>query len=140
MRLSSAFPIAGWRTTHASPAAPSSGQPMSPTCSAAWNSRVSLSRRLSMLAPSSFDYAIVRVVPRVERGEFVNAGVVLFCRTRRFLGARIELDERRLLALAPDIDLDEVRRHLDAIIQICAGGPQAGPIGELPQAERFHWL
>jgi Protein of unknown function (DUF3037) len=93
-----------------------------------------------MPAPSSFDYAIVRVVPRVERGEFVNAGVVLFCRTRRFLGARIELDEGRLLALAPDIDLAEVRRHLEAIPLICAGGPEAGPIGRLPQAERFHWL
>ena len=93
-----------------------------------------------MPTPSSFDYAIVRVVPRVERGEFVNAGVVLFCRTRHFLAARIELDERRLLAVAPGIDLDEVRRHLDTIPLICAGGPKAGPIGQLPQAERFHWL
>jgi hypothetical protein len=93
-----------------------------------------------MPAPSSFDYAIVRVVPRVERGEFVNAGVVLFCRTRRFLGARIELDDRRLLALAPGADLDEIRRHLDAIPLICAGGPPAGPIGLLSQADRFHWL
>jgi hypothetical protein len=93
-----------------------------------------------MRTPSSFDYAIVRVVPRVERGEFVNAGVVLFCRTRRFLGAQIELDQRRLLALAPIADLEEVRRHLDAIPLICAGGPQAGPIGLLSQADRFHWL
>jgi hypothetical protein len=93
-----------------------------------------------MPTPSSFDYAIVRVVPRVERGEFVNAGVVLFCRTHRFLGARIELDQRRLLALAPGIDLDEIRQHLDSIPLVCAGGPQAGPIGLLPQAERFHWL
>jgi hypothetical protein len=93
-----------------------------------------------MPAPSSFDYAIVRVVPRVDRGEFINAGVVLFCRTRRFLGARIQLDEDRLLALAPGADLGEVRRHLDAIPLICAGGPRAGPLGLLPQAERFHWL
>jgi Protein of unknown function (DUF3037) len=93
-----------------------------------------------MPTASSFDYTIVRVVPRVERGEFVNAGVVLFCRTRRFLGAQIDLDARRLLALAPGIDLDEVRRHLDAIPLICAGGPDAGPLGQLPQAERFHWL
>ena len=93
-----------------------------------------------MPTPSSFDYAIVRVVPRVDREEFINAGVVLFCRTRRFLGARIELDERRLLALAPHADLNEVRRHLDAIPLICAGGPEAGPIGLLPQADRFHWL
>jgi hypothetical protein len=93
-----------------------------------------------MPTPTSFDYAIVRVVPRVDRGEFVNAGVVLFCRTRRFLGAQIELDDRRLLALAPSIDLSEVRRHLDAIPLICAGGAQAGPIGRLSQADRFHWL
>jgi hypothetical protein len=93
-----------------------------------------------MPAPSSFDYAIVRVVPRVDRGEFINAGVVLFCRTRRFLGARIVLDERRLLALAPRADLDEIRRHLDAIPLICVGGPEAGPIGLLSQADRFHWL
>jgi hypothetical protein len=93
-----------------------------------------------MPTPTSFDYAIVRVVPRVDRGEFVNAGVVLFCRTRRFLGAQIELDDRRLLALAPSIDLGEVRRHLDAIPLICAGGAQAGPIGRLSQADRFHWL
>ena len=93
-----------------------------------------------MPAPNSFDYAIVRVVPRVERGEFINAGAVLFCRTRRFLGAQIELDERRLLALAPNIDLEEVRRHLDAIPLICAGGPRAGPIGQLPLADRFHWI
>ena len=93
-----------------------------------------------MPTPSSFDYAIVRVVPRVERGEFINVGVVLFCRIRRFLGARIELDEQRLLALAPGIDLEEVRRHLDTIPLVCAGGPEAGPIGQLPQADRFHWL
>ena len=93
-----------------------------------------------MPTPSSFDYAIVRVVPRVDRGEFVNAGVVLFCRTRRFLGAQIELDERRLLALAPGSDLGDIRRHLEAIPLICAGGTQAGPIGQLSQADRFHWL
>ncbi|MGH2542280.1 MAG: DUF3037 domain-containing protein [Ardenticatenaceae bacterium] len=93
-----------------------------------------------MPAPNSFDYAIVRVVPRVERGEFINAGVILFCRTKRFLGARIELDRQRLAALAPDLDPDEVQRHLDLIPIICAGGPEAGPIGLLDQAERFHWL
>jgi len=93
-----------------------------------------------MPAPSSFDYAIVRVVPRVERGEFVNVGAVLFCRTRRFLGARIALDERRLLTLAPGSDLDEIRRYLELIPLICAGDPAGGPIAALPQAERFHWL
>jgi DUF3037 family protein len=91
-------------------------------------------------APSSFDYAIVRVVPRVEREEFINAGVILYCLTHRFLGAKVELDERRLLALAPEVDLELVRGHLEAIPRICAGGKAAGPIGQLPQKERWHWL
>jgi hypothetical protein len=91
-------------------------------------------------APSSFDYAIVRVVPRVERGECINAGIILFCLTKRFLAAKVELDERRLLALAPDVDLELVRDHLEAIPRICAGGRAAGPIGQLPQKERWHWL
>jgi hypothetical protein len=93
-----------------------------------------------MPAPSSFDYAIVRVVPRVERGEFINAGIILFSRTRRFLVAQIELDRQRLAALAPTCDPDEVQRHLDVITLVCAGGAAAGPIGQLSQAERFHWL
>ena len=91
-----------------------------------------------MPTPSSFDYAIVRVVPQVEREEFINVGVILFCRTRRFLGAKIELDRARLAVLAPDLDLDKVQAHLDLFPIICAGGD--GPIGELSQAERFHWL
>ncbi len=89
---------------------------------------------------SPFQYAIVRVVPRVERGECLNAGVVLFCRPRRFLAARTELDETRLLALAPDVDLPAVRGHLDALCRIAAGDPAAGPIAALPPSERFHWL
>jgi hypothetical protein len=89
---------------------------------------------------STFDYAIVRVVPRVERGEFINAGVILFCLTKRFLSAKVELDERRLLALAPEVDLELVRGHLQAIPRICTGGRVAGPIGQLPQKERWHWL
>lgn len=93
-----------------------------------------------MPALSSFDYAIVRIVPRVERGEFINAGAIVFCRTRRFLGARVELDLARLVALAPDLDPAAIQRHLDVIPLVCAGGPAAGPIGQLPQAERFHWL
>ncbi|KFE68091.1 DUF3037 domain-containing protein [Hyalangium minutum] len=93
-----------------------------------------------MPAPSSFDYAIIRVVPRVERGEFINAGVILYCLTHRFLGAQVELDERRLLALAPEVDVEGVRAHLEAIPRICAGGRTAGPIGQLPQKERWHWL
>jgi hypothetical protein len=90
--------------------------------------------------PSPFQYAIVRVVPRVERGECVNAGVVLFCRPRRFLAARLALDEARLLALAPDADLAAVRGHLAALARIAAGDAEAGPIAALPASERFHWL
>jgi Protein of unknown function (DUF3037) len=92
-----------------------------------------------MPAPS-FDYAIIRVVPRVERGEQVNAGVILFCLERDFLAARVEVDEARLRALWPGIDLDLVRQHLEAIPRICAGTPDAGPIGRLSLRERFHWL
>jgi hypothetical protein len=89
---------------------------------------------------SPFQYAIVRVVPRVERGECVNAGVVLFCRQRRYLAARVQLDEQRLRALAPDVELEAVRGHLDAFVRIAAGEPDAGPIATLPASERFHWL
>jgi hypothetical protein len=89
---------------------------------------------------SSFDYAVLRVVPQVEREEFINVGVILFCRTLRFLDARIVLDAQRLAALSPDIDLDMVQAQLDLFSRICAGGPEAGPIGELDQSERFQWL
>ena len=87
-----------------------------------------------------FAYAVIRVVPRVERGECVNVGVVLFCRPRRFLDARLELDRHRLLALAPDLDLAAVERQLELIARVCAGDPAAGPIAALPPAERFGWL
>ena len=90
--------------------------------------------------PASFDYAVIRVVPRVERQEFINAGVIVFCLEKRFLDARIHLDEVRLKALWPEIDVDLVRQHLEAVIRICAGDPSAGPIARLPQRERFHWL
>ena len=93
-----------------------------------------------MPAHNSFDYAIIRVVPRVDREEFINAGVILYCLTRRYLEARVELDERRLLALAPDADVELLRGHLESIPRLCAGGKAAGPIGQLPQKERFHWL
>jgi hypothetical protein len=93
-----------------------------------------------MRVQSSYDYALVRVVPRVERGEFVNAGVILFCRTRRFLGARIALDAGRLAAIAPTVDITALTDHLAVIPLICAGGTAAGPIGLLPLADRFHWL
>jgi hypothetical protein len=91
-------------------------------------------------APSSFDYAIVRVVPRVERGEQINAGVILHCHAHDYLAARIELDRARLLSLAPDVDIPLVERHLAAIPRICEGGEGAGPIGKLPRKERWSWL
>jgi hypothetical protein len=87
-----------------------------------------------------FQYAIIRVVPRVDRGEGLNAGIVLLCRPRRYLGARIALDADRLAALAPDLDPATVRPHLEAIERVAAGDPSAGPIAGLDQAERFHWL
>ncbi len=89
---------------------------------------------------STYDYALLRVVPRVERGEFMNVGAVLFCRTRRFLRAALAVDDARLLALAPDLDLAAVHRQLDALVSIAAGDPRGGPIAHLAQAERFHWL
>lgn len=88
---------------------------------------------------NSFDFATIRVVPRVEREEFVNAGVIVFCLECNFLKARVELDERRLRVLWPDLDVDTVREHLGAIPLVCAGDA-AGPIGKLSIRERFHWL
>jgi hypothetical protein len=87
-----------------------------------------------------FQYAIVRVVPHVERGECFNAGVILLCRPRRFLAARVGLDETRLRALAPDVDPATITPHLEAIERIAAGDESAGPIARLGQGERFHWL
>jgi Protein of unknown function (DUF3037) len=88
----------------------------------------------------SYDYAVIRVVPRVDREEFVNVGVIISCPAQDFLEARIELDEARLLAFDPTVDLEVVRNHLASIPSICAGGPDAGPIGQLTLRERFHWL
>ncbi|HEY6461066.1 MAG TPA: DUF3037 domain-containing protein [Polyangiaceae bacterium] len=82
----------------------------------------------------------MRVVPLVEREEFVNAGVVLFCDELDFLEARIDLDEARLSTMAPRVDLAAVCKHLDAIPVVCGGGPGAGPIGELPVRERWRWI
>jgi hypothetical protein len=93
-----------------------------------------------MPSPEAFQYAIVRVVPRIERGECFNAGVVLFCRPHRFLGARTSLDERRLAVLAPGLDASSVRPHLEAVERVAAGDPAGGPIASLPAHERFHWL
>lgn len=87
-----------------------------------------------------FQYATVRIVPRIERGELVNAGVLLFCRPLRFLGARTQLDEALLAALAPGCDPAAVRPHLQAVERIAAGEEAGGPIARLPQSERFHWL
>jgi Protein of unknown function (DUF3037) len=92
------------------------------------------------VAPEPFQYAVLRVVPRVEREEFVNVGVIVFCRTRQFLRARVALDPLRIQAIAPDIDLVAVGEHLDARVRVAAGDPDAGPIAALPQSERFHWL
>jgi hypothetical protein len=88
----------------------------------------------------AFEYAIVRVVPHLEREEFINAGAIVFCGANEFLAARVELDAQRLLALAPEADPAFVRDHLDAIVRVCDGGPASGPIGALPQRERFRWL
>ena len=93
-----------------------------------------------MPEPHSFDYALVRVVPRVERGEFVNAGVIVFCSTAAYLCARIELDPQRLTALSPTVDVAAVESHLAVFPRVCRGGDDAGPIGRLPQRARFHWL
>jgi hypothetical protein len=87
-----------------------------------------------------FEYAVLRVVPRVERGEYINAGVVLYCQADRFLGARVRLDPARLMALDPGADLEAVRAHLEAVRSVCAGGPEAGSVGRLPLGERFGWL
>jgi DUF3037 family protein len=93
-----------------------------------------------MRGRSSFEYAIIRVSPYVERGEFINVGVVLYCRARAFLDARLWLDEARLHALAPTADAGEITRYLEAFQRICRGEADTGPIGQLTQRERFHWL
>jgi hypothetical protein len=88
----------------------------------------------------AFSYSILRVVPRVERGERFNVGVVLFCRQRDFLGIRTELDETRLHALAADVAADDIRAHLDALTRVAGAEPDAGPIAAMPASERFGWL
>jgi len=91
-------------------------------------------------ARRAFDYALIQVVPRVERDERLNAGVVLFCPAAGFLGGRIALDEARLRAVAPDADWPAIAAQLEAVRAVCAGDPQAGPIARLSASERFHWL
>jgi hypothetical protein len=94
--------------------------------------------RAAQRAP--FQYAVVRVVPRVERGEGFNAGVIVFCRPRRFLAARVELDRELLWRFSPGCDPDLVERHLQVIPALAAGDASAGPLAALTQPERFHWL
>ena len=89
---------------------------------------------------NSYDYAVVRIVPRVEREEFVNVGVIVSCPQKEFLEARIHVDESRLKALDPTIDIEAIRAHLASIPAICAGGAQGGTIGKLSRRERFDWL
>jgi DUF3037 family protein len=88
----------------------------------------------------AFDYAVVRVVPRVERGEQINAGIIIHCKTAGFLDAALAFDRQRLAALDPDADADAVERALALIPLVCSGDARAGAIGKLPQAERFGWL
>lgn len=87
-----------------------------------------------------YDYAIIRVVPKVDREEFINVGAIVSCGTKKFLEARIEIDEQRLRAIDSTLDMELIRNHLAVIPVICAGGPESGAIGQLPHRERFHWL
>jgi hypothetical protein len=88
----------------------------------------------------SYDYAVLRVEPCAERGEFVNAGVILHCPERGFLGARVHLDQARVRSLWPAVELEPIRRHLEAFPRLCDGAPDAGPVAGLCRRERFHWL
>jgi len=88
----------------------------------------------------TYDYAIIRIVPRVERGEQINVGIVLSCVDSEFLEMRIHLDEARLRAIAPDVDLDGIKAALATLEAVCKGGPEAGPVGELPARGRFRWM
>ena len=93
-----------------------------------------------MPATSSYDYAIIRIVPLVERGECINIGVIVFCRTQRFLDMLIHFDQERLSAFAPGLDFSSVQQQIEHLLQVCRGSHASGPIGQLSQAERFHWI
>jgi hypothetical protein len=93
-----------------------------------------------MPTTSSYNYAIIRIVPLVERGECINIGVILFCRTQRFLDMLIHFDQQRVSTFAPTLDLSLVQQQIEALVRVCRGGDGSGPIGQLSQAERFHWL
>src|SRR5450631_2409400 len=88
----------------------------------------------------SFEYAVIRVVPKVEREEFMNVGVIVYCQSLSFLNAAFYLDEMRLGALSPNLEMEEIKKHLAAFCEICKGGPAAGPIGKLDMGSRFRWL
>ena len=87
-----------------------------------------------------FEYAVIRVVPHVEREEFLNVGIVLLCRPQKFLGAKFGLDTGRLRALCDKMDLEELKEHITSFERICSGGEDSGPIGKLTITERFRWL
>jgi hypothetical protein len=89
---------------------------------------------------SPYDFAVIRIVPRVDREEFVNAGVVVFCPSRKYLEAKVEIDEARLKALWPEADIPLIRQHLEPFPRVCAGDPDAGPIAQKPLRDRFHWV
>lgn len=93
-----------------------------------------------MPAISSYDYAIIRVVPCVDRGECLNVGVILYCQTRRFLKTLVHVDVARLHAFAPHLAPDTLQTHLDYFLCVCEGQQESGPVGQLSQSERFHWL
>lgn len=93
-----------------------------------------------MPEPKAYSYAVLRVVPRVDRDEFINAGVIVFSQELRYLGALVHLNEVRLRALAPEADAATLRRHLETVPRICAGEANGGPIARLPLKDRFHWL
>lgn len=93
-----------------------------------------------MQEPHLFEYAVIRVVPHVEREEFVNVGVILYCASEKFLKCVTQVDEQRIRNLCDKVDLDELRSHINSFERICAGGTDSGPIGKLTMPERFRWL
>lgn len=93
-----------------------------------------------MSALSPYDFAVIRIVPRVEREEFVNAGIVVFCPARRYLAARVAVHESKVKALWPEADLDLIGRHVETFPKVCAGDSDAGPIAAKPLRDRFHWV
>src|SRR5437660_7615326 len=109
-------------------------------CRRGWMQRTSSSRRLQMQDKVSYNYAVIRVVPHVERGECINCGVIVYCPERRYLGALVHVDKSRLLSLDPAVDVEAVIRYVESIPAICEGKRSAGDVGHFPIAGRFHWL